>query len=344
MKLYCLSLSYKSPTTYRYMRKTFSLPSVRTLQRMFQGGHIYCGFVDGFFQIMQEKVSRMPELHKYCTLSLDEMSIKAGLSYNSNQDCMLGFENYGTCSSQNIGKQALAFMVSGLFAHWKQPLGFFISKSSTPAEILRERVLDCVSRLCNVGLKVNAVVSDQGASNQKMVKYLQVTVEKPYFMYGERKIFVFFDPPHLLKSIRNNLKMHDFSLNGHRISWKHIESVYNIDKQNVISMKRVPKLTAKHIDLPPFSKMKVKRAAQTLSHTMYAGIMSYICSGEMNNDAYQTAVFIKNIDTLFDLFNSTTVFDPKLFKCALKDGSPSFEFLKTMLKLFEDLKVLDVQN
>ena len=57
-----------------------------------------------------------------------------------------------------------------------------------------------------------------------------------------------------------------------------------------------------------------------------------------------TAVFIKNIDTLFDIFKSRTVSYPKLFKCALKDGSPSFKPLKTMLILFEDLKVLDVKT
>ena len=30
MKLYCLSLYYKSPSAYRFLRNTFSIPSVRT--------------------------------------------------------------------------------------------------------------------------------------------------------------------------------------------------------------------------------------------------------------------------------------------------------------------------
>ena len=40
--------------------------------------------------------------------------------------------------------------------------------------------------------------------------FLDVTVETPFFCHGDNKVFVLFDPPHLLKSVRNNLKNHDF--------------------------------------------------------------------------------------------------------------------------------------
>ena len=86
-------------------------------------------------------------------------------------------------------------------------------------------------------------------------------------------MFVLFDPPHLLKSVRNNLKNHDFLLDDKVISWKYIEKVYEIESAKPNMLRLVPKLTKQHIDLPAFSKMKVKRAAQIFSNTVQAAMM-----------------------------------------------------------------------
>ena len=133
----------------------------------------------------------------------------------------------------------------------------------------------------NIGLSVKSVVFDQGTSNQKLVKLLNVTFDKPYFVHVNKKVFVFYDPPHLLKSIRNNLQHHDFMLNGHTISWKYIEKLYEIESSKTITLRLAPKLTKKHIAFPPFSKMKVNRAAQILSQTVQAALLTYICSGDI---------------------------------------------------------------
>lgn len=49
------------------------------------------------------------------------------------------------------------------------------------------------------------MVCDQGTTNVSVVKSLGVTHSKPYFMVNNEKIFVFYDPPHLFKSVPNNL-------------------------------------------------------------------------------------------------------------------------------------------
>ena len=61
------------------------------------------------------------------------------------------------------------------------------------------------------------------------------------------------------------------------ISWKYIEKVYEIEsaKPNMLRF-LAPKLTKQHIELPAFSKMKVKRAAQIFSNTVQAAMMTYI--------------------------------------------------------------------
>ena len=142
-----------------------------------------------------------------------------------------------------IGKQALVFLATGLFSSWKHPLGFFIFKSATPGDKLRLLLEECLSLANDIGLSVKSAVFDQGTRNQKLVKLLNVTFDKPYFVHVNKNVFVFYYTPHLLKSIRNNLQHHDFMLDGHSISWKYIEKLYEIESSKTIILRLAPKLT-----------------------------------------------------------------------------------------------------
>jgi len=187
MKLYCLCLYYKSPSAYRFLRKTFAIPCVRTLQRIFSNYVVDCGFSAGLFSVLKAKVATMKDAEKYCNICIDEMSVKAALSYNVPTDKITGFENMGSIGcGQGIGKQALVFMATGLFSNWKQPLGFFVSKSATSGERLKILLEECLLLINNTGLCVKSVVCDQGTSNQKLIKLLNVNVNEPYFVHDER--------------------------------------------------------------------------------------------------------------------------------------------------------------
>ena len=55
------------------------------------------------------------------------------------------------------------------------------------------------------------VICDQGSNNRSVVNNsLGATVDKPTFERNESTIFVLYDPPHLSKNIRNNLKCSGF--------------------------------------------------------------------------------------------------------------------------------------
>ena len=66
-----------------------------------------------------------------------------------------------------------------------------------------------------------------------------------------------------------------------------------------------------HVALPPFSLMKVKRSVPVFSHTSQAALLSYVCSGDLPQEASYTAYCIKQIDTLFDIFNSSGLCESK---------------------------------
>ncbi|KAH9632236.1 hypothetical protein HF086_002871 [Spodoptera exigua] len=72
----------------------------------------------------------------------------------------------------------------------------------------------------------------------------------------------------------------------------------SIDDKEIISLK------LEHLNPNSKQKMKVKLAAQTLSHTVAAGMMAKISEGVLTSEAAVTAGLISKMDMLFDSVNS----------------------------------------
>jgi len=92
---------------------------------------------------------------------------------------------------------------------------------------------------------------------------LMQNIENKYigFLIGGEEIVCLFDPPHLLKCVRNNLltKNLNFTLKGKAqiANWNGIQTLYSFDKENEIhGLRTLPKLTEAHI-LP----QKIKKNA-----------------------------------------------------------------------------------
>jgi len=105
-----------------------------------------------------------------------------------------------------------------------------------------------------------------------------------------------------------------------------------------------PKLSRKRIELTQFSKMKVKLAAQVLSHTVQSALLSAVCSGSLDSDATITADFVGKIDRLFDCFNSESLFSTKLFRRAIKPDSLHTDFMLEMLNIFQSIEVPSLKS
>ena len=73
-------------------------------------------------------------------------------------------------------------------------------------------------------------------------------------------------------------------------------------------------------------------------------MLTYICSGDLPSETLYTATFLKKCDSAFNIFNSSSLLDAKPFKCALKESSPSYDFLKMMKSTFECLTVLGLKT
>lgn len=119
-----------------------------------------------------------------------------------------------------------------------------------------------------------------------------------------------YDAPHLQKSARNNLLKHNAIWNGTLCRFQHIVDLYWEDVKHV--PRAVPGLKYEHIRLAQFSEMNVSLAAQTLSHSVTAGLKDYVRTGKLPVDALNTAQFCEDFDILFDVANSSNLYAIKV--------------------------------
>ncbi len=80
----------------------------------------------------------------------------------------------------------------------------------------------------------------------------------------------------MIKSIRNNLHNTGFRVGLKEATWKVIVDFFTLDQQSQTGLRMAPKLSKDHIQLKPFSKMRVSLATQVLSNSVSKGIKSAI--------------------------------------------------------------------
>lgn len=245
--------------------------------------------------------------------------------------------------TNNVATAALVFMARGIKENWKQPLGYVLVNESCPSDLIKDKLFEIIDELTSMGLLVETILSDLGSNFQKLLRELNVTPTTPWILHNGKKIIYLFDPPHLIKAVRNNLLKHDFHFDGKVASWDDIKTVYHRDKQQ--SLRCCPKLTQKHISPNGFTKMKVKYATQVMSHTVGSTLCMYIALGALPPSAVGTAELIANMDNIFDCLNSSSLNSTKIYKKALSEDSAHHKFIDDMLPFIQSIKVKeDVTN
>ena len=310
-KAWAISLYHISGKAYRFLRKHFTLPSKSTLTKVVSRFASDAGFSEKSIFVLKQRVQAMPEKARVCTLILDEVSLKSTLFYDASADSLIGFESFGDIRASNlVAKSSLVLMARGLLDNWKQPVAYFQVNESCGYDKLKEIVDNALLQLEAIGLKVVAIVSDQGANFIQYYNAMGVTEEKPFLEMHGKIYYTIFDPPHLLKSLRNNLMKYNFLFDDKIASWSDIKSFF--DKEQKLAIRTAPKLTPKHINPSAFSKMKVKLATQVFSHSVSAGIYTYVALGGLPSKAIGTAELLSKVDKLFDCCNSLSFRDGKI--------------------------------
>ena len=316
IKSFSLALYFSSTRGYKLLSKLFALPNTRTIRYWVSCIRFSPGWNDCVFEFLGKKCQNLDVKDKTCGLVFDAISLKSGIYYNTSKDQYQGLEDMGDYGkSDKCAQYAMVFMVKGLCTKFKQALGYFFFHQSIRPDTLKSMITDCLFKLKQTGLTPKFVVCDQDVTNQSVMHRLGISSSSPFILNESEKVYFFYDTPHLMKSMRNNLINHNIFHNGNTIRWKYIQAFYEADKK--LSIRLAPKLSHQHIYCNTFDKMRASLATQTFSRTVAAGISTYCKLKEFPREAMHTAEFINNMDQLFDIFNAGQKYHYKEKKCAM---------------------------
>lgn len=200
--------------------------------------------------------------------------------------------------------------LSDLLVLFMQPIGYLLAHHTMGSQAQMSMLEDVVEQLECRGLFPMVVTVDQCQTNMKMAREAGVTKTNPVIRVNDTEMVLMYDPPHLLKSMRNNLMKHNLVFQNKICSFDFIKRLYEIDQASTPRL--VPKLVEQCINLPPFGAMSVPRAAATVSSTVASGIEFYVETGELPPDALATADLLRFHDTLFDVMNSKSLNSSKV--------------------------------
>lgn len=321
-KKIALSLYYKSPTTYKFLRsKGCILPAPSTIVSWMRNYRQKPGLNKRLLKLAKIKVETMTSKQKECTLLFDEMAIKKFLEYNKYTDVIEGVQDLGELGrGPGLAKQALVKMLRGLYSNWKIPLSFYFSENGVKHKEITKIIQFHLLELSKIGLNPVSIICDQSTTNQKVFKDLNVTQDLPFFYINEQKYFAVFGPPHIIKCLRSNLLNGDFLLeNSKVIDFNDIKFIYNLDQQSTTA-RALLKITEAHLNPSNFQKMSVKLATQVFSHSVAAAIRVALETGQLkSNSAKYTADFVEIIDNAFDALNSRNLRANKNYRKPITD-------------------------
>lgn len=324
VRSFCLTLHFYSPRAYQFVRSKFNnhLPSISAIRKWYGSINSAPGFDNEAFEILEKKAKQYFEEYKrkiLCACIKDEMHIRTQSQYNAYKMKFDGFVDMGEkLTSQGIlplAKEALVFLVSGIEEDFKIPIAYFFINSldTKQSAFITNQVL---TRLSQIGVEVATLTMDGPRTNQSMCNYLGATFDgKAYIcdpLDEKRRIFIMLDPPHMLKLTRNCLGTRNIiDGQGRKIEWRYFELLF--DAQNNLSWNLGNKLTKQHMQWEK-RKMNVKLAGETISGSV-ADSMEFLkqeCKEFSEVDG--TVEFIRVINDIFDVMNSTKSTGAKGFK------------------------------
>lgn len=364
-KIAALSIMKQSSKCYQYLSRVFNLPSVETLQSILQRINIHPGPINFISQYLKKRVRSMKERDKVCFLMWDEMLLQPHVDYDAKKKHILGFEDFGAKRRARFADHALIFMIRGIQSGWKFPLAYYFCDGATKTNQLVEWIKDIAKIIIDSGLYLVAFVCNDGKRNLTAIEKLKLEsarlkLKRGQLYYGyitikKQDIIPLYDPPHLIKGIRNNLLSNDLEFEEGEerkfASWEIIEQAYHMDLTH--SMYRLmPKITAEHIIKGKIKKKKVKNAAQVLSMTMGGFIHHHTkLKGHVNTfygplkmpekKGRDTAEIILFFDRLYDSVNGHTLKPEKPLRVAISHNSPHFPFWERATKRLQRMRFVD---
>lgn len=176
-----------------------------------------CGFDREFFEIMKLALSKMSEPLKHGVLLLDEITTRESVNVDTKNLSYEGLIDFGDGDTKSTdftekANHGLVLMFQSIDGNHCQPVAVFASRGPVKGEVIAQLITKAIVLLEKIGAKMHGIVSDGASLNRKFWATVGVCGTKGnlrnYFDHpvaNGRKIYVFSDTPHLMKTIRNRL-------------------------------------------------------------------------------------------------------------------------------------------
>lgn len=243
------------------------------------------------------------------------MAIRKQICWSNETQSFSGFSSITNSSKHSedegedipklqVAKDALVFMVVG--PDFKLAVGYHllnglesIDRAALTLEAIRsmEGTGTYVMSLTSDGLRANIVVAQLlGSRFDEQITYFQSPT------YSEKKFFIIFDPPHMLKLVRKQFSKVALSYQNRSLNWDLLRVL--VDKQSSENFNLRNKLTDHNIKWHQ-KPMNVRMAAETISNSVADALEQLGQDGYAEFKDYEATVeFLRIFNNTFDILNT----------------------------------------
>ena len=171
-----------------------------------------CGFDPKIFEILKRNLDEMPEYARDALIAVDEIGTRKGLLLNSNTMTYKGLDGAINTNVKEQADHGLVLLLQPLAADFVQPFAVFASKGPTNGLTLARILIEAIVMLEQAGARIHGIVSDGASNNRKFWSEMGCSGKRENFKNWfchptepDRKVFLFSDTPHLIKTVRNRL-------------------------------------------------------------------------------------------------------------------------------------------
>lgn len=314
VRRFSLRQQYYSTAAYESLRIFFSkhLPARRTLQLWYSSIDGTPGVCRDALSILREKADQYlteNDHHLHLTLQYDDVHIRKQLCYCPEKEEFIGFPTYTSTSKDTtdtapaLAYEALVYMVVG--NDFKLAVGYELCNGLDAID-RAALTLQVIKEIEAVGVRVISLTGDGLAGNKSAAEALgaRFDLDQPYFKspsYPEQKIYIIFDPPHMMKLVRKHFSKNYIYHNDQLVDWNLLEVLVN--KQSLDNFSLCNKLTNLHMNWHQ-KPMNVRLAVETISNSV-ANALELLCKDgyEEFKDNANTVEFIRYFNDGFDALN-----------------------------------------
>lgn len=294
------------------------------------------------------------------SLSFDEMAIRRNLMWCRTSNRFIGLIDRGKGKDNEdfkLATNSIVFMVCGINTYFEQPMAYFFIQTLNANE-RTSLVQEVIAEITKLGIKVANITFDGLKSNITMCQLLNADVKnekaeyKTYFEnpIDKSKVYIMFDPSHMIKLVRNTLGSRGCLLNsaGKKIEWSNFIELVKYSQENP-RFALSHKMNKRHV-LWADRKMHVRTAVETLSSST-ANCLEFLMKTGLKqfSNAVPTIEFTRNFDSLWDIMNTESMEkdkDGKVFKSAINrtNCTEIFTFLTEVKDYILKLKVQTLKS